>query len=152
MATTQTGRGISWQPLCDLLWSVVWIGQLWGQSGIYPVGVDVLAGVLGGVASLAAAIYWIVAFAEIARTPAWQFEAADSNKVFWIFIVLSLPVVGAVAWLLFRRERVLRAEDWDDPEAPADWYLDEEAGALRWWDGYGWTDRYRTWSGTRPAH
>jgi hypothetical protein len=114
--------------------------------------VDVLAGVLGGVASLAAAIYWIVAFAEIARTPAWQFEAAESNKVFWIFVVLTLPVVGAVAWLLSTRERVLSVEDWDDPEAPADWYLDEEAGALRWWDGYEWTDRYQTWSGARPAH
>ena len=39
------------------------------------------------------------------------------------------------------------AEDWDDPEAPADWYLDEEAGALRWWDGYGWTDRYQAGPG-----
>jgi Phospholipase_D-nuclease N-terminal len=114
--------------------------------------VDVLAGVLGGAASLAAAIYWIVAFAEIARTPAWQFEAADSNKVFWIFVVLTFSVVGAVCWLLFRRERVLSVEDWDEPDPQADWYLDDDAGALRWWDGFEWTDRYRTWSGARPAH
>jgi hypothetical protein len=114
--------------------------------------VDVLAGVLGGAASVAAIIYWIVAFAEIARTPEWQFDAVDSNKVFWIFVVLTCPVVGAVCWLLFRRERVLSVEDWDDLEAPAGWYRDEEAGALRWWDGYEWTDRYRTWSGARPAH
>jgi hypothetical protein len=66
-------------------------GQLWSQSGIYPVGVDVLAGFVG----LAAVIYWIVAFAEIARTPKWQFYAAGSNKVFWIFVVLTLPVLGA---------------------------------------------------------
>jgi drug/metabolite transporter (DMT)-like permease len=114
--------------------------------------VEALAAVLGGAASLAAAIYWIVALAEIARTPAWQFEAVDSNKVFWIFVVLAFSVVGAVCWLLFRREHVLSAEGRDDPEAPADWYLDEEAGSLRWWDGYEWTERYQTWSGARPAH
>jgi hypothetical protein len=113
--------------------------------------VEVLAGLLGVGASLAATIYWIVAFVEIARTPARQFDAVESNKVFWIFVVLTLPVVGAVAWLLFRREGVQSVEDWDDLDAPADWYLDEEAGALRWWDGFGWTDRYQTWSGT-PAH
>ncbi len=77
---------------------------------------------------------------------------SNSNKVFWTFVVLTCSVLGAACWLLFRRERVLSVEDWDEPEAPAEWYLDEEAGALRWWDGYEWTDRYQTWSGARPAH
>jgi hypothetical protein len=64
---------------------------------------------------------------------------------------LFLQIIGALLWLVIRRGDVLDAEDWPDPAAPADWYVDDEGGTLRWWDGWRWTDRYATWSGTRPV-
>jgi hypothetical protein len=110
-----------------------------------------LTGLLVLAASIAATVYWWWSLIEIARIPGWQFAAAGSNKALWICVVLFLQIIGALLWLVIRRGGVVDAEDWPDPAAAADWYVDDEAGTLRWWDGWQWTDRYDTWSGTRPV-
>ena len=109
-------------------------------------------GLLILVATIVPTVYWIFAIIEVARIPARQFYDAGSNKTFWICIVVLLQFIGALLWLFIRRADVLEAEDSadEDEDPPPDWYMDEEAGALRWWDGVEWTDRYKTWSGARP--
>lgn len=101
--------------------------------------------------SIATTVLWIYAVFEIVQIPGGQFYAAGSNRAVWICVALFLPTIGALLWLALRRDDVRGAEDWFDLPAPADWYLDDEAGALRWWDGERWTDRYQTWSGAAPA-
>jgi phospholipase D-like protein/uncharacterized protein DUF2510 len=106
----------------------------------------------GAVIGIAAVIYWIYALVEVARIPEWQFDAVESNKLFWIAVVFFLNVVGALFWLFTTREWVLAAGDGRvDIEAmfgvPAGWYPQPGVAALRWWDGTDWTDRYDTWSG-----
>jgi hypothetical protein len=96
------------------------------------------------------AVYWVFAIVEVLTIPSWQFENAGSNKLLWIGIVFFLEIIGALLWLFVKRSDVLNAQDWSDQDPPADWYMDQEAGTLRWWDGMGWTDRYNTWSGGRP--
>jgi hypothetical protein len=104
--------------------------------------------------SIGLAAYWFVAIVEVSRIPSWQFDAAGADKIAWVTVLLCLSVVGALLWRFTRRHDVLAVEDWYedfDAEDPSpDWYVDEEAGALRWWDGREWTDRYKTWSGARP--
>ena len=84
--------------------------------------------------SIEPTVYWIFAIIEVARIPARQFYAAGSNKTFWICVVVLLQIIGALLWLFVRRADVLEAEDWADEveDPPPDWYMDEEAGALRW--------------------
>lgn len=112
-----------------------------------------MTGLLIVVVSIAPVVYWIFAIIEVARIPSRQFYAAGSNKAFWIAVVVLLQIIGALLWLFVRRADVLDAEDWadaDEDDPPPDWYMDEEAGALRWWDGVEWTERYKTWSGAPP--
>jgi hypothetical protein len=110
-----------------------------------------LAELVVAAVSIATTVLWIYAVFEIVRIPGEQFYLAGSNKPVWICVALFLPTIGALLWLAFRRDEVRGAEGWFDLSAPADWYMDEEAGALRWWDGDRWADRYQTWSGAAPA-
>ena len=99
--------------------------------------------------SIASVVYWIVAIIEVAHIPEWQFRAADSNKNFWLFVIVFMEILGALLWLFVRRQSVLAAVDAVPTAAPG-WYPDPEAGADRWWNGIAWTDRYDTWSGDLP--
>jgi Phospholipase_D-nuclease N-terminal len=109
-----------------------------------------LLGLLITIVSIAAFVYWLFAMVEVLRIPSWQFYEAGSNKIVWVCIVFFLEVIGALLWLFLRRDDVLSVEDWSDEDPPADWYMDDDTGALRWWDGVDWTDRYQTWTGARP--
>src|ERR1022692_2099476 len=110
-----------------------------------------VAGLLIAVMWIALTVYWIYAIIEIVRIPSWQFYAAGSNKTFWICVVVLVQIIGALFWLFFSRSNVIDARDWAGRYVPPDWYMDQEAGALRWWDGLEWTDRYQTWSGAAPG-
>lgn len=94
---------------------------------------------------------WIYAFVEVVRIPAWQFYAAGSNKALWVCTVFFLGIIGASLWLFLKRTQVLDAADATPPIAPPDFYPVRGTGALRWWDGYTWSDRYDTWSGGEPG-
>ncbi|HEY6469172.1 MAG TPA: DUF2510 domain-containing protein [Candidatus Dormibacteraeota bacterium] len=113
---------------------------------------DVVA--LGSTVIAVAAIgLWLHALLEVAHFPEWQFDVAESNKLFWIVVIVVFNAVGALLWHLTARARVIAADDGrfeaDDEldDAPAGWYSQPGAAALRWWDGSRWTDRYDTWSG-----
>jgi hypothetical protein len=94
---------------------------------------------------------WIYAFVDVVRIPEWQFDAVESNKLFWLAVMALLPVVGALLWRVTTREWVLAAGDGrlhlDDMVPPAGWYSQPGGTPPRWWDGDKWTDRYDTWSG-----
>ncbi len=105
------------------------------------------------VVAVAVIVLWVHALVEVAHIPEWQFAVADSNKLFWIVVIVLFNAVGAVLWHLTARARVIAANDGrydvDDEmdDAPAGWYSQPGVAALRWWDGSRWTDRYDTWSG-----
>jgi hypothetical protein len=104
------------------------------------------------VIGVAAIGWWIHALLEVARIPEWQFDIAESNKLFWIVVIVLLNAVGALLWHFTARERVFAADDdrYDVDEmydAPAGWYTQPDEAVRRWWDGSRWTDRYDTWSG-----
>ncbi len=106
----------------------------------------------GGVLGIAVLGYWVFTLVEVARIPEWQFDAVESNKLFWIAVIGLLNFIGAVLWRITTREWVMAAGDGrvDIEEmfgVPAGWYQQPGVTALRWWDGTGWTDRYDTWSG-----
>jgi hypothetical protein len=115
-------------------------------------GMTALVASVGTAIGFAALGYWIYALAEVARTPEWQFDAVESNKAFWIVVIVVFNVIGALLWLITTRAWVIAAGDGRvDLDGmfgvPAGWYSQPGAAALRWWDGTAWTDRYDTWSG-----
>jgi hypothetical protein len=111
-----------------------------------------LLGLGGTVAGMAALGCWIYALVEVVRTPEWQFDAVESNKLFWIAAIVLLNFVGALLWFITARAWVAAVGDGRvDLDAmfgvPAGWYSQPGVTALRWWDGTAWTDRFDTWSG-----
>ena len=88
---------------------------------------------------VAAFVYWIVAIVEVAKIPDAQFRATGSEKIVWLLIVILGGIIGALVWRFAKRDDVIRSRGAVAPPPPG-WYPEGGTGALRWWNGVGWTD------------
>lgn len=88
---------------------------------------------------IAGIVFWIMSIVEIARIPDDQFRAAGSEKIAWVLIVVLAQIIGALVWRFVKRKDVLAAAG-HGAAAPAGWYPEPDGGAMRWWDGYRWTE------------
>ena|SRR5579862_7216339 len=88
---------------------------------------------------VAAFVYWVVVIVEVAKIPDVQFRAAGSEKIVWLLIVVLGGIIGSLVWLFAKRAEVMRRAGAIPPPPPG-WYPEGAGGAVRWWDGYRWTD------------
>lgn len=95
--------------------------------------VVVSAAVVGGV------VFWILKIVEVARIPGYQFQAAGTDQLPWVLVVVLAGIIGALIWHFAKRKDVLAAAGWL-PSAPPGWYPEPGGYALRWWDGARWTE------------
>lgn len=91
------------------------------------------------VIAAAGTVFWILKIVEVARIPEYQYRAAGTDKTSWIVIVVVIHVIGALVWQFGKRSAVLAAAGHMPPPPPG-WYPEPGTGALRWWDGYRWTE------------
>jgi hypothetical protein len=90
---------------------------------------------------LGSIVYWIVALVQVCRIPDYQYRVAGTEKTTWILVVALAQIIGALIWLFAKRKAVLAAAGRSLPTPPG-WYIDPMTGAVRWWDGLGWTAHF----------
>lgn len=92
---------------------------------------------------VAAFVFWLLKLIEVVRLPEHQYQAAGTEKVTWILVVVLAGVIGALVWHFAKRGDVLAAAG-RPPSPPPGWYPEPGTPVLRWWDGTRWTeDRHR---------
>lgn len=84
--------------------------------------------VIVGAAGIAGFVFWILKIVEVARIPGYQFQAAGTDQLPWVLVVVLAGIVGALIWQLAKRNDVLAAVGWL-PRAPPGWY--PEPGGVR---------------------
>jgi hypothetical protein len=99
--------------------------------------------VIVGAASIAGFVFWVLKIVEVARIPAYQFQAAGTDRLPWVLVVVLAGIVGALVWHFAERKDVLAAAGWL-PSAPPGWYPEPGGYGLRWWDGARWTEHRHT--------
>ncbi len=92
-----------------------------------------------GAAMVAGIVFWILKIVEVARIPSYQFQAAGTEQLPWVLVVVLAGIIGALIWQFAKRSDVLAAAGWR-PSAPPGWYPEPGGPGLRWWDGFGWTE------------
>ncbi len=95
--------------------------------------------IFGGAAVVGGIVFWIVKLVEVLRIPDHQYQAAGTEQLTWVLVVVLAGIVGALIWQFAKRSDVLAAAGWPPPP-PAGWYPEPGGQALRWWDGTGWTE------------
>ena len=83
-------------------------------------------------------VFWILKIVEVARIPESQYRAARTDKLTWVLVVVIAGIIGALVWQIAKRNDVLAAAG-AVPLPPPGWYPQPGTGAMRWWDGSGWT-------------
>jgi hypothetical protein len=93
-----------------------------------------------GAAGVATFVFWIMKVVEVAQLPEHQYQAAGTEKLPWVLVVVLAGIVGALVWQFAKRKDVLGAAG-RFPAPPPGWYPEPGGQALRWWDGAQWTDQ-----------
>lgn len=99
----------------------------------------ILLGLGFAAVGVAALVFWILKIVEVAQLPEHQYQAAGTDKLPWVLVVVLAGVIGAIVWQLAKRKEVLAAAGWF-PASPPGWYPEPGGQALRWWDGAQWTE------------
>lgn len=69
-----------------------------GIFGLLLLGLLLL--IFGVLVPLGLACLWLIALVESLKTSKEDWEAIGQNKWLWVFMVVFLPVVGALAYLV----------------------------------------------------